>query len=97
MAVDIKTVERIATLSKLEFSDKEKQEMTGDMNRMLDFVEQLSAVDTEGLKPLIYMLEEEAELRKDEVIETITQRDALKNAQEKDSDFIKVPKVINKG
>ena len=96
MAVDIKTVERIATLSKLEFNDEEKKEITGDMNRMLDFVEQLSAVDTEGVKPLIYMLEEEAELRKDEVIETITQRDALKNAPEKDSDFIKVPKVINR-
>lgn len=94
MAVDIKTVERIATLSKLEFSDSEKQEITGDMNRMLDFVEQLSTVDTEGVKPLIYMLEEEAELRKDEVIETINQQDALKNAPEKDSDFIKVPKVI---
>ncbi len=97
MAVDIKTVERIASLSKLEFTEAEKQEFTGDMNRMLEFVEQLSHVDTKGVKPLIYMLEEEAELRKDEVIETITQRDALKNAPEKDSDFIKVPKVINKG
>jgi aspartyl-tRNA(Asn)/glutamyl-tRNA(Gln) amidotransferase subunit C len=95
MAVDIKTVERIATLSKLEFNDEEKKEITGDMNRMLDFVEQLSTVDTEGVKPLIYMLEEEAELRKDEVIETITQREALKNAPEKDTDFIKVPKVLN--
>ncbi len=95
MAVDIKTVERIATLSKLEFNDEEKKEITGDMNRMLDFVEQLSTVDTEGVKPLIYMLEEEAELRKDEVIETITQQEALKNAPEKDTDFIKVPKVLN--
>lgn len=95
MAVDIKTVERIATLSKLEFSDTEKQEITVDMNRMLDFVEQLSTVDTDGVKPLIYMLEEEAELRKDEVVESITQADALKNAPEKDSDFIKVPKVLN--
>tara|TARA_R110000868_G_scaffold16703_1_gene74287 strand:+ start:420 stop:710 length:291 start_codon:yes stop_codon:yes gene_type:complete len=95
MAVDIKTVERIATLSKLEFSDTEKQEITVDMNRMLDFVEQLSTVDTDGVKPLIYMLEEEAELRKDEVVESIIQADALKNAPEKDSDFIKVPKVLN--
>ncbi len=95
MAVDIKTVERIATLSKLEFNDEEKKEITGDMNRMLDFVEQLSTVDTEGVKPLIYMLEEEAELRKDEVVESITQSEALKNSPDKDSDFIKVPKVIS--
>ena len=95
MAVDIKTVERIASLSKLEFSEAEKQEFTCDMNRMLDFVEQLSHVDTEGVKPLIYMLEEEAELRKDEVVQSITQAEALKNAPDRDSDFIKVPKVIN--
>lgn len=95
MAVDIKTVERIASLSKLEFSEAEKQEFTGDMNRMLDFVEQLSHANTEGVEPLIYMLEEEAELRKDEVVQSITQEEALKNAPDKDSDFIKVPKVIN--
>lgn len=95
MAVDLKTVERIASLSKLEFTEAEKQEFAGDMNLMLEFVEQLSHVDTEGVKPLIYMLEEEAELRKDEVVESITQADALKNAPDKDSDFIKVPKVIN--
>ncbi len=95
MAVDIKTVERIASLSKLEFTEAEKQEFTGDMNRMLEFVEQLSHANTEGVKPLIYMLEEEAELRKDEVVQSITQEEALKNAPDKDSDFIKVPKVIN--
>lgn len=96
MAVDIKEVERIASLSKLEFSDAEKVEITADMNRMLEFVKQLEAVDTEGVKPLVYMLEEEAVLRKDEVIESITQKDALKNAPESDTDFIKVPKVLNK-
>ena len=96
MAVEIKEVERIASLSKLEFSDAEKIEITADMNRMLDFVKQLETVDTEGVKPLIYMLEEEAVLREDKVIESITQKDALKNAPEKDTDFIKVPKVLNK-
>ncbi|MBL4708305.1 MAG: Asp-tRNA(Asn)/Glu-tRNA(Gln) amidotransferase subunit GatC [Flavobacteriales bacterium] len=96
MAVEIKEVERIASLSKLEFSDAEKIEVTADMNRMLDFVKQLETVDTEGVKPLIYMLEEEAVLREDKVIESITQKDALKNAPEKDTDFIKVPKVLNK-
>jgi aspartyl-tRNA(Asn)/glutamyl-tRNA(Gln) amidotransferase subunit C len=96
MAVNIKEVERIASLSKLEFSDAEKVEITEDMNRMLDFVKQLETVDTEGVKPLIYMLEEEAVLRKDVIVESITQKDALKNAPESDTDFIKVPKVLNK-
>lgn len=96
MAVDIKTVERLAFLAKLEFSEAEKQEITGDMNRMLNFVKQLEEVDTEGVEPLIYMLEEEAVLRPDRALESISQEEGLKNAPDKDSDFIKVPKVLNK-
>ena len=96
MPVDIKTVERIASLSKLEFNEADKQSITEDMNRMLEFVEQLKEVDTEGIEPLIYMLEEEAVLREDKVIQNINQKEALINAPEKDTDFIKVPKVLNK-
>jgi len=95
MEVDKATVERIATLSKLQFNEEEKVEIMGDMNRMLTFIEQLQEVDTEGVEPLIYVLQEEAVLRKDEVIETITQKEALQNAPDKDTDFIKVPKVLN--
>lgn len=96
MSVDRKTVDRIAELSRLEFNEDEKVEITNDMNKMLDFVDQLSAVDTEGVKPLVYMLDEQTPLRKDEVKQDISQEQALKNAPLKDSDFIKVPKVINR-
>ena len=96
MSVDSKTVDRIAALAKLEFNEQEKQEIMEDMNRMLGFVDQLNNVDTEGVEPLIYMLDEESKMRKDEVKQRISQKDALKNAPEKDTDFIKVPKVLNK-
>lgn len=96
MGVDRKTVDRIAELSRLEFSEEEKVEITSDMNKMLDFVDQLSEIDTEGVEPLVYMLDEKTPLRKDEVIQDITQEQALKNAPLKDSDFIKVPKVIER-
>lgn len=96
MSVDVKTVERIAELSRLEFNEAEKQEMVKDMNKMLDFVNQLNEVDTTGVEPLIYMLEEETPIREDVVKSRITQKDALQNAPDKDSDFIKVPKVLDK-
>ena len=96
MSVDRKTVDRIAGLSRLEFNEVEKIEILNDMNKMLDFVDQLSAVNTDGVEPLIYLLDEQTPLRKDEVIQTITQEQALKNAPLKDSDFIKVPKVIER-
>jgi len=94
MSVDAKTVDRIATLSKLEFNDDEKKEITNDMNKMLAFVDQLSKVNTDSVEPLIYMLDEETPLREDEVNQVISQQEALENAPDKDTDFIKVPKVM---
>ena len=96
MSVDSKTVDRIATLAKLEFQEEEKQEIMKDMNRMLGFVDQLNNIDTEGVEPLIYVLEEKTAMRKDEIKQRISQEEALKNAPEKDTDFIKVPKVLDK-
>jgi aspartyl-tRNA(Asn)/glutamyl-tRNA(Gln) amidotransferase subunit C len=94
MSVDIKTVERIAELAKLQFNKEAKEKIQADMNKMLDFVGKLNELDTGGVEPLIYMLDEPQRLRKDDVTGQVSQQEALKNAPDKDSDYIKVPKVI---
>ena len=93
-SLDLKTVERIAQLSKLEFNEEEKAEILSDMNKMLDFINKLEEVNTSEVEPLIYMTDEVSTMRKDEVKQETRQEEALKNAPQKDSDFIKVPKVI---
>ena len=97
MKIDKSTVERLAKLSKLEFSEKEKLEMVEDFKKMVGFVDTLKEVDTEGVKPLIYVNEEATNiLRDDKVGSMLSSQDALKNAPEKDSSYIKVPKVVKK-
>lgn len=86
-------IERLAGLSKLQFTDVEKNELIEDMSRILTFVEQLNEVDTDGVEPLLHMSEVNNVLRDDVSKTTITQQDGLKNAPVKDSDFFKVPKV----
>jgi aspartyl-tRNA(Asn)/glutamyl-tRNA(Gln) amidotransferase subunit C len=93
--IDIKTVDEIAHLARLEFNDAAKAEIVNDMNRMLAFVDKLNELDTESVEPLIYMTDEKNVLREDEVKQTLTQAEALKNAPKKDSDYFKVPKVID--
>lgn len=93
--IDIKTVDEVAHLARLEFNEESKQEILNDMNRMLAFVDKLNEVNTDGVEPLIYMTEETNVLRDDEPETTITQKEALKNAPKKDSDYFKVPKVID--
>ncbi len=94
MSIDKSTVQRIAELSKLRFDEASQEAILQDMNRMLDFVEKLSEVDTEGVEPLIYMLDEKPTVRLDKVVQTTTQSEALKNAPDADSDYMKVPKVM---
>ena len=70
--------------------------MKSDLKTILGFVDRLSEVDTEGIEPLVYMSEEVNVLRADEIANEVSQENALKNAPQKDSDYFKVPTVLNK-
>ena len=96
MKIDIKTVDKLAALAKLEFDEEGKKEIAKDLHRIVEFVEKLSELDTSNVEPLIYLSEDTNVMRNDEVKQEITQQEALKNVPVKDSDYIKVPKVIDK-
>ena len=94
-SIDIKTVDEIAHLARLEFDEASKPEILKDMNRMLGFIEKLNELDTTSVEPLIYMTNEHSILREDEAVSTLNQKHALQNAPKKDSDYFKAPKVID--
>ena len=97
MKIDNDTVDKIAHLARLEYTTNEsKEEIKKDMNNMLGFIDKLNELDTSGTEPLIYMSDETNILREDDVKQEITHAEALKNAPQKDSDYFKVPKVIEK-
>ena len=96
MKIDNDTIDRLAHLARLEFNEKEKVEIKNDLQKMLDFCESLNRIDTDGLEPLIFISEEVNVLRDDEVNQEITHEEALKNAPAKDSDYFRVPKVIDR-
>lgn len=93
--IDMNTVDQIAHLARLEFDQQAKEEIANDMNRMLSFVDKLNELNTDNVEPLIYMTHEQNVLRPDVPEKTITQKEALKNAPKKDSDYFKAPKVID--
>lgn len=96
MKIDNETVDKIAHLARLEFENEAKENIINDMNNMLSFIDKLNELDTSNVEPLVYMSDEVNILREDEVIHTISQQEGLKNAPKKDSDYFKVPKVIDK-
>lgn len=96
MKVTDQLVDKLAHLAKLEFTGDKKERIKEDFQKILNFVDKLSELDTAGIEPLIHMSDTVTEFRDDKVIETITHEEALKNAPEKDSDYFKVPKVLSK-
>lgn len=89
-------VEHIAHLARLQYNEEEKAEIKADLSKMIDFVDQLNSVDTEGVEPLIFMTDSINVLREDIQKDTITQAEALKNAPNHDSDYFKIAKVLKK-
>lgn len=94
MNVNEELIDKLAKLSRLSFETDEKKAIMKDLERMLEFVEQLKEVDTEGIEPLIHINPEVNVLREDSVTEELSQKEALKNAPEHDSFYFKVPKVV---
>jgi aspartyl-tRNA(Asn)/glutamyl-tRNA(Gln) amidotransferase subunit C len=98
MKVDKEIVKKVATLAKLSFTEEEQEKLASDMSRMTEYFELLNAIDTEGIEPLIYLSEEKHITREDivDVDMSFSQQQALKNAPLADSDYFKVPKVIER-
>ncbi|MFN3800269.1 Asp-tRNA(Asn)/Glu-tRNA(Gln) amidotransferase subunit GatC [Belliella pelovolcani] len=94
MKVDTNTLKKIAHLARLEFDETSAEKMTQDMTQILDWVEQLNEVDTEGVEPITTMSSEVNVLREDKVGEHLPHESGLKNAPQRDSDYFRVPKVL---
>ena len=94
MKINSELLEKIAHLSRLEFDEKDAQKMMQDMSAIVDWVEKLKEVDTEGVEPLTTMSHEINALREDEVKEHMSHESALKNAPKKDEAYFRVPKVL---
>jgi aspartyl-tRNA(Asn)/glutamyl-tRNA(Gln) amidotransferase subunit C len=96
MKITDRKIAELAHLCRLEFEGEKKENIKADLDKILDFCEQLNKLDTDNIEPLIYMTDNTNDLRDDVVVSDISKEDALKNAPSKDSDYFRVPKVIDK-
>jgi len=94
MKVDRELLNKTAHLARLEFDEDTAEKMMKDMTEIIDWVEKLNEVDTEGVEPLTTMSQEINVLRDDETKPHLSHERALKNAPKKDAEYFRVPKVI---
>ena len=97
MIIDDALISKLEKLSRLELREDEKEKVKEDLNNMLGMFDKLNEVDTENVEPLLYVLDEENDvLRDDEVGEELTNDQALQNAEESKKPFFVVPKFLKK-
>lgn len=96
MEIKDELIDHIADLARLSFEGEERSAIKKDLNNIIDFMDKLNAVDTENVEPLVFMSTEINVLREDIPAQTITHEEALRNAPKKDSDYFRIPKVLDK-
>lgn len=94
MSVDTQTVKRVAHLARIKVSDDDATRMTGELNTILGFVEQLDEVDIDGIEPLTSVVEQTMKKRADGVTDGSKADDIVLNAPASEDRFFMVPKVV---
>jgi aspartyl-tRNA(Asn)/glutamyl-tRNA(Gln) amidotransferase subunit C len=94
-SISRRDVQKLAVLSALTLSEDEMVTMQTDLTQILSYVEQLQAVDTDGVEPTYQVHSLETVTRPDEVIDYgISQKELLKNAPKQDAGSVVVPRVL---
>ncbi len=88
------TIEYVGILAKLELSGEEKEKAKSDMEKMLDYIDTLNELDTEGIEPMSHVFPVNNVFREDVVRNTDGSKDALANAPLAKDQGFKVPKTI---
>ncbi len=96
MAISQKDVHYIADLAKLKLNSSEVPRITEQLNKILDYMEQLNELDTSNVEPLAHPLELENVFREDRPQKSLSVEQALQNAPRRAGKYFSVPKVIRK-
>ena len=94
MSVDAATVRRIAHLARIAVAEEEVEQLQGELNAILAFVEQLSQLNVEGVEPMTSVTPMEMKKRPDLVTDGGIPDDIVKNAPAAEDHFFVVPKVV---
>ncbi len=94
MKISRSEVEHVARLARLALDNAEIDALTGDMDAILAYVDQLDRLNTEGIVPTAHAVPMANAFRQDEVRPSFTPEQAQENAPSPDPAGFRVPRVI---
>ena len=93
--IDKTQVKKVAKLSRLELTETEIEEFTGQLSAILGYIEKMNELDTDDVEPLAHCLPVSNVFREDCVKESLGTEKTLANAPQRDGEFFKVPKILD--
>ena len=94
MAIDRKTVEKVAKLARLQLTPEELDRYGKQLGAILDYIAKLEKLDVQDLEPLAHAVDTANVFREDVPRPSLPRAAALQNAPEKNGDFFIVPKIV---
>lgn len=93
-SISKETIEYVGILAKLELTEEEKEQAGRDMERMLDYIDKLNELDTEGVEPMSHVFAVSNVFREDEVENGDDREQILANAPKVKDGAFQVPKTV---
>jgi aspartyl-tRNA(Asn)/glutamyl-tRNA(Gln) amidotransferase subunit C len=94
VSLDEATVARIARLARIAVPEEELRPLAGELSHILEWIEQLNEIDTEGVPPMTSVAAMKLAWREDRVTDGGRPEDILANAPERQDGYFVVPKVV---
>lgn len=97
MAISEEQAKHVAKLSKLSFSNEELTDFTEQLGKIIDMVELLEEVDTQGVPFTSNITQSINVMREDVAIPGTSRKELMRNVPESEDGYIKVPAIIDNG
>jgi aspartyl-tRNA(Asn)/glutamyl-tRNA(Gln) amidotransferase subunit C len=94
MKITDETINYVAALAKLTVSEDEKDKVAKDLNHILEYIETMNGLDTEGVEPMSHILPVKNVFREDVVINQNNRDELIKNAPKQMNGSFAVPKTV---
>ena len=96
MQISKEQVKHIAGLARLKLTPRETEKYSRELTVILDYIDQLKVVDTQGVDVASGRADGKLLLRADTVSDSLFQEEALANAPERENEYFRVPRVLDK-
>ena len=94
MKITSEEIRHVAVLARLDLTPDEQERLTGQLGRILEYMDKLNELDTAGVEPMSHAVDVVNVLRPDRAVNQPQTEALLSNAPAREDDFLSVPKII---